>query len=296
MRNRFKIGQAAAIKGISIKALRFYDSIDLLKPAVVDKQTGYRYYSSEQLFKIEMIKYFRRLNVPIAEIKYLFDNSSLDSWGDFFTSLRQRTERHIEELRADVNKLNLFMGHINSIESIKDKQGLYLSDSEGFFVYTLHCEAGPSTPEGVEKFQELYSLFEKNNYVTTYKSGSLLSYSRRPRAFRRTYIFIDIDKQDAGGKKNIWFIPSGVYLCVNHHIHDFQEAANLMLAYIHKSGIQPAVILEQEAFLDFMGYTNPLSSIKVLLDGKDLEHCLEDQTIDRVVLTNNSPLAASHQR
>jgi len=44
----FKIGDFSRISQVSVKTLRYYDEIGLLKPAHVDRFTGYRYYSVDQ--------------------------------------------------------------------------------------------------------------------------------------------------------------------------------------------------------------------------------------------------------
>ena len=43
------IGEVAKVKQISIKALRYYEKIGILKPAYCDPDTGYRYYKNEQM-------------------------------------------------------------------------------------------------------------------------------------------------------------------------------------------------------------------------------------------------------
>ena len=47
------IGEVAKVKQISIKALRYYEKIGILKPAYCDPDTGYRYYKNEQMLAIE---------------------------------------------------------------------------------------------------------------------------------------------------------------------------------------------------------------------------------------------------
>ena len=45
-----KIGDFSRLSRISVRMLRHYDEIGLLKPAVTDELTGYRYYREDQLF------------------------------------------------------------------------------------------------------------------------------------------------------------------------------------------------------------------------------------------------------
>lgn len=49
------IGEVARVKQVSIKALRYYEKIGILKPAYCDPDTGYRYYKNEQMLAVDMI-------------------------------------------------------------------------------------------------------------------------------------------------------------------------------------------------------------------------------------------------
>ncbi len=45
----FKIGDFSKLSQVTVKTLRYYDELGLLKPVEVDRFTGYRYYSADQL-------------------------------------------------------------------------------------------------------------------------------------------------------------------------------------------------------------------------------------------------------
>jgi DNA polymerase-3 subunit beta len=62
------IGEAARASGLSISALRFYDSAGVLVPAAVDPATGYRRYTPEQIKAARLIAGLRRVGMPVAEI------------------------------------------------------------------------------------------------------------------------------------------------------------------------------------------------------------------------------------
>jgi DNA-binding transcriptional MerR regulator len=63
------IGRFARLTGVGIKALRHYDEVGLLVPAAVDDETGYRFYSPEQVDTAEAIRVLRRLDMPLDEIR-----------------------------------------------------------------------------------------------------------------------------------------------------------------------------------------------------------------------------------
>ncbi|MCF0078900.1 MerR family transcriptional regulator [Streptomyces lomondensis] len=63
------IGAFAKACRLSPKALRLYDELDLLRPARVDPDTGYRYYAVAQLERARLVAWLRRLGMPLAEIR-----------------------------------------------------------------------------------------------------------------------------------------------------------------------------------------------------------------------------------
>ena len=65
----FRIGEFSKMSKTTIKTLRFYDEIDLLKPAEVDKFTSYRMYTTDQLFKLHKIQSLRQIGLSIDEVK-----------------------------------------------------------------------------------------------------------------------------------------------------------------------------------------------------------------------------------
>ena len=67
------IGRFARLTGLSVKALRHYDELGLLRPAAVDASTGYRSYSTAQVERAETIRLLRRLEVPLDEIALLLE-------------------------------------------------------------------------------------------------------------------------------------------------------------------------------------------------------------------------------
>ena len=68
---RMSIGEFARRSGLSPKALRLYDELDLLPPAIVDEDSGYRYNTGSQLVRAQLIAALRQLDVSLAEIKLI---------------------------------------------------------------------------------------------------------------------------------------------------------------------------------------------------------------------------------
>ena len=92
------IGRFARLTGLSIGALRHYDELDLLRPADVDRFTGYRRYRPDQLEFARTIGRLRDLEVPIEEIR---DVLAADDPAD----QRRRIGAHERRLQARADRL-----------------------------------------------------------------------------------------------------------------------------------------------------------------------------------------------
>lgn len=71
----FKIGDFSKLSQVTVKALRLYDRLGLLKPTRIDEFTGYRYYSAQQLPQLNRILAFKDLGFSLEEIAKLLDEN-----------------------------------------------------------------------------------------------------------------------------------------------------------------------------------------------------------------------------
>lgn len=67
----FKIKEFATLCGCSVYTLRYYDEIDLLKPIRISGDSGYRYYSEEQIYRFAEIKELQEIGFSVQEIKMM---------------------------------------------------------------------------------------------------------------------------------------------------------------------------------------------------------------------------------
>ena len=69
----FRIGEFSRLSHVTVKTIRHYDKIGLLKPARVDAFTNYRYYSANQLPRLNRILALKGLGLSLEQIKLLLD-------------------------------------------------------------------------------------------------------------------------------------------------------------------------------------------------------------------------------
>lgn len=66
---RMSIGEFAQAAGLTTKALRLYDQLELLTPVEVHPHSGYRFYDESQLERARLVAWLRGLGMPLARIK-----------------------------------------------------------------------------------------------------------------------------------------------------------------------------------------------------------------------------------
>lgn len=98
MENLVPIGRFSRMTRLSIKALRRYDELGLLEPAVVDPLSSYRYYTYSQANRAEAIRTLRGLDMPLEQIRELLESDDPEIVGKLLElhrgELAERLERH----------------------------------------------------------------------------------------------------------------------------------------------------------------------------------------------------------
>lgn len=98
------IGGFASAAQLSLKALRLYDQLGLLKPSHVDADSGYRYYHADQLGRARLIRMMRQLEMPLATIRRVLDAAAPEA-EQLVRDYWQARERRIAEARQIVGGL-----------------------------------------------------------------------------------------------------------------------------------------------------------------------------------------------
>src|SRR5213083_2005235 len=73
----YTIKQVAAMSGVSVRTLHFYDETGLLKPAYVG-ENGYRFYEEAQLLILQQILFYRELGFELKQIKKVLSRPDFD--------------------------------------------------------------------------------------------------------------------------------------------------------------------------------------------------------------------------
>lgn len=132
------VKEVAELTGISIRTLRYYDEIGLLKPTQIT-ESSYRLYDNKAIEKLQQIMFFRELEIPLVDIKEIMDNPDYNKEQVLATKktlLENKRNRlnGIIELISDtmkgVNTMNFEAFNDNDVNSILDHMKKNLSEEE----------------------------------------------------------------------------------------------------------------------------------------------------------------------
>ena len=114
------IREFAEFTGVSVRTLHYYDQIGLLKPAFVDRATGYRYYDENSLLRMQEILFYRELDFSLKSIGKIISSpnydtrKSLEEQKILLTLKKERLERLIASIDDAMRGANVMRAFDNS--------------------------------------------------------------------------------------------------------------------------------------------------------------------------------------
>lgn len=115
-----QIKEFAEFSGVSVRTLHYYDEIGLLKPAFVDKATGYRFYDESSVLRMQDILFYRELDFSLKNIGEILSSpdydakKSLEEQRKLLTLKKERLERIISSIDDAMKGKNIMNAFDNS--------------------------------------------------------------------------------------------------------------------------------------------------------------------------------------
>ncbi len=128
----YTIGSFSKINTVTTKTLRLYDEIGLLKPAKIDRFTGYRFYSSEQLPRMHRILALKSLGFSLSEIKQVIEDE-----GTIEMLLQSKLRETTEALREGKMRLLTIKGYLDGLKGEKEmNRNIIIKSLPGGIIYS----------------------------------------------------------------------------------------------------------------------------------------------------------------
>jgi DNA-binding transcriptional MerR regulator len=105
------IGDFARATHLNIKTLRYYHDAQLLIPAEVDPNSGYRYYDIDQIPTGQVIRRFRALGMPIEEVRAVLNANDLSERDQLIAKHLHRLEGELGRTQQAIRSLRDLLEH-----------------------------------------------------------------------------------------------------------------------------------------------------------------------------------------
>ena len=140
------VKDVSEITGVSIRTLRYYDEIGLLKPTELT-EAGYRLYDNKALEKLQEIMFFRELEIPLTDIKEIMDNPDYDK-EQALSAQKSLLEQKRNRLNGIIDLITDVMKGVNtmSFEAFSNEEVQKMVN------HTLECMSKESLDEQVQKY------------------------------------------------------------------------------------------------------------------------------------------------
>lgn len=166
------VKDVSEITGVSIRTLRYYDEIGLLKPTELTK-AGYRLYDNKALEKLQEIMFFRELEIPLIDIKKIMDNPNYDK-EQALLAQKSLLEQKQNRLNGIIELITDVMKGVNTMSF-----GAFSNEEVQKMVnHTLECMSKESLDEQVQKYgsMEKYKEYLVSGFANEQATADLLKW------------------------------------------------------------------------------------------------------------------------
>lgn len=192
MKGYLSIGKVAKLKGISIKSLRYYDEIGILKPAFINEQTNYRYYKEEQLMIIDAISLCLELGIPLKEFEKYKDASGALQLSNLLFDGKLLAEKKIQSMSRRLEALQQTLTMLESRETASNAYTIKQLPKR--IILLVPFDESTSSQNHNPKLLELLVAAQKAGLKSCYPSGILYHCTK---GITKKYIFIHIVEDEA---------------------------------------------------------------------------------------------------
>lgn len=240
MSQYMSIGKISKLKNVSIKSLRYYDQIGILKPAFVNTETNYRYYTKEQLYLLDAITVCIKLGIPLKDLNNYVENDSINLQKLLYDG-KILAEQKILEIHNCLGTLQETLQNMGSsvtgmAKIPESKSGILLPD--GFYHNAIEDRRllvvaldEMDTPKYYgQHILKLFVSAQQHGITASYPSGVLHEY--KGGVYSR-YMFLTIteaaDLSDAD-TDTVRTLPGGDFACrrISTHMSDFNSVKEEM--------------------------------------------------------------------
>lgn len=210
MKKLLSIGEAAKLKGISVKALRYYEQQGILKPAYINPQNMYRYYTPEQMIIIDAIFLCLELDIPLKNFHHYVDEHNCLKMKEILADGKKIAALKYKKVKESFLRLESLSQYVKGAD-LADRDGrVFTRNLAARQVLTVPWKSDYNDIKAyVKATTEVYLLSLELSLTTLYQQG--LVYIAEEGAVKR-YAFLEIAPTKKTDKR-LLTLPAGEYAC-----------------------------------------------------------------------------------
>ena len=148
MKKYFSVGEAAKAVQTTSETLRHYDRIGLVKPSKKDEWTNYRYYTQQDIVRLNTVRALQLMDLPLQEIKKVLEYDDLEKIINFLAQAEKKADEKITALQYSKSKIQLAKAdYERKLQMRKNPNGTFIKDfpervillSDTCLLYTSRC-------------------------------------------------------------------------------------------------------------------------------------------------------------
>lgn len=209
MKNFFSIKQAAKIVNMTSETLRYYDRIGLVIPCYKDESSGYRYYSEQELIRLQTIGLLKYMDLSLTEIKDILQLNDLSEIIALLKRAEKNTEQKIAQLQYAKSKIKrAYTDYEKKLDGVEIQNNIFTVTHIPERVILISDQLEHPT---LKNLWDYHSHFYK-------QIGTKLQFQFEDRAGiittnEKTHLFaVCLQYPDTQG---LTVLPEGDYLCAN---------------------------------------------------------------------------------
>lgn len=251
----YLIGEVSKITGISKDTLHFYNKIGLLIPDYVDEKNQYRYYSSFNLWQLDIITTCRKLSVPLEKVKQILDLHDNAKITELLLEYRNEALRLSQYYRQAAEDIKWYDEQNQRIQAGAERTGIrlkYLED-ETVIAGVMKRDAASYHANLQEAAKDEFHYAETIQRTTGYILD--LKKMRQGKIYkRREYLKIANSRYSHVNPKNLYTLPAGNYAVCIVHIVKKRADFTPLLEWMEKRGYTTDAVYAEELGLQLFDY------------------------------------------
>ncbi|MFT3982452.1 MAG: helix-turn-helix domain-containing protein [Lachnospiraceae bacterium] len=271
----YTIGEVVRLTGVSSHTLRYYDKMGIFKPSYIDMETGYRYYDSNQFWKLEIIKLCKYMEFSLEDMKEILQKNKDESFMEVLLRQRSNIKRIVEKYTEIIDDIDWYLDEnrkMNTakvenpqiqVKHLKEKKVIYKRNVRSYKEFHLTLQS--------------ISLKETNGRNTMKRHyGHFFDLQEFQKGFfyrEGEFLDLDLDQYKNTDPENIYTFPAGTYVTLITNVRGEKRGIKALNSFLKEKKLIPRLVFGIEVGWPLFDALNDLyCEVHILVEEREGEN------------------------